>query len=103
MADQASPQVEGRTRQRRFLALLFILLMASILVFGLMRVSTISGRELAQSDPVDRPEVVVQEAAIHGLKWHDLSGDGIKDVGEPVLQGWEIYLVGDNGSRQRTR
>ncbi len=29
---------------------------------------------------------------IHGYKWNDLNGNGIKDPGEPGLSGWEIWL-----------
>ncbi len=29
-------------------------------------------------------------AEIHGVKWHDLNGDGIRDPGEPGLLGWTI-------------
>ena len=30
--------------------------------------------------------------SIHGQTWNDLNGDGVKDPGEPGLQGWKIYL-----------
>lgn len=29
---------------------------------------------------------------IRGQKWHDLNGNGVKDPGEPGLEGWTIYL-----------
>ena len=29
---------------------------------------------------------------IAGMKWHDLNGDGVRDEGEPTLQGWRIEL-----------
>jgi hypothetical protein len=32
---------------------------------------------------------------ISGYKWNDLDGDGVKDAGEPVLDGWTINLSGD--------
>ena len=35
--------------------------------------------------------------SIHGQKWHDLNGDGVKDPGEPGLQGWTIFLD-ENGN-----
>lgn len=38
-----------------------------------------------------RPETT---ASIHGMKWNDLNGDGVKDLGEPGLEGWEISLTG---------
>jgi len=31
-------------------------------------------------------------AAVHGLKWHDLDGDGQRDDGEPGLANWTIFL-----------
>ncbi len=35
---------------------------------------------------------------IHGSKWNDLNGDGIRDAGEPGLEGWVIYIEeNDNG------
>ncbi len=39
------------------------------------------------SNPFD-----VLTSEIHGRKWHDVNGDGIWDAGEPVLEGWTIYL-----------
>jgi len=35
---------------------------------------------------------VVVAGEIHGSKWNDLDGDGIRDGGEPGLEGWIIYL-----------
>lgn len=32
-------------------------------------------------------------AGIHGVKWHDLNADGVRDNGEPGLPGWEIRLL----------
>ncbi|MEE8451684.1 MAG: SdrD B-like domain-containing protein [Thermoguttaceae bacterium] len=37
--------------------------------------------------------------AIHGAKWNDLDNDGIKDAGEPGLQGWTIYADLDGNSQ----
>jgi subtilisin-like proprotein convertase family protein len=34
----------------------------------------------------------VQPGAIRGQKWNDLDSDGIKDSGEPGLQGWTIFI-----------
>ncbi|MDA1166586.1 MAG: VWA domain-containing protein, partial [Planctomycetota bacterium] len=35
---------------------------------------------------------------LSGVKWDDLNRDGIRDVGEPLLEGWTIYLdVDDDG------
>ncbi|WP_264322338.1 SdrD B-like domain-containing protein [Zarconia navalis] len=30
--------------------------------------------------------------SIEGSKWHDLDSDGVRDSGEPGLEGWTIYL-----------
>jgi len=30
--------------------------------------------------------------SIHGVKWHDLNGDGVRDAGEPGLAGVTVYL-----------
>jgi hypothetical protein len=32
-----------------------------------------------------------------GVKFEDLDGDGVKDVGEPGVSGWTIYLFGTDG------
>ncbi len=31
-------------------------------------------------------------AEIHGMKWNDLNGNGVRDAGEPGLGGWTIFL-----------
>jgi SdrD B-like protein/type IX secretion system substrate protein len=33
-----------------------------------------------------------QNAAISGLKFNDLNGNGVKDIGDPALSGWRIDL-----------
>jgi hypothetical protein len=33
--------------------------------------------------------------SVTGYKWHDLNGDGIKDVNEPFLANWPIYITAD--------
>lgn len=33
-------------------------------------------------------------ASITGMKWNDLNADGVKDAGEPGLDGWTINLAG---------
>jgi subtilisin-like proprotein convertase family protein len=40
--------------------------------------------------------VVVNDGTIEGQKWNDLNGDGIKDPGEPGLEGWTIYFDSNN-------
>ncbi len=39
----------------------------------------------------------VQPGEIHGQKFHDTDGDGVKDSGEPGLPNWPIYLQSNNG------
>ena len=36
---------------------------------------------------------------IRGAKWHDLDGDGVRDVDEPGLEGWTVYLDVDGDGR----
>jgi hypothetical protein len=38
-----------------------------------------------------------QYAEKKGMKFHDLDGDGVKDAGEPGLDGWTIKLFGTDG------
>jgi len=33
--------------------------------------------------------------SVTGYKWHDMNGDGIKDVSEPFLANWPIYITAD--------
>ena len=36
--------------------------------------------------------------SIHGTKWNDLDGDGLREAGEPGLADWTIYLdINNNG------
>ncbi len=36
---------------------------------------------------------------ITGTKWHDINGNGVRDLGEPVLSGWMIYVdLNNNGT-----
>lgn len=39
---------------------------------------------------------------IHGMKWDDLNGNGVKDPGEPGLPGWEIVLTDSAGNQTST-
>jgi len=41
---------------------------------------------------------IVSPASIAGVKYHDLDGDGVRDIDEPGLGGWVIYLDADNDS-----
>ena len=38
-------------------------------------------------------EVAGPDGAIHGQKWHDVNGDGVRDPNEPGLDGWTIEVV----------
>ncbi|WP_231953894.1 choice-of-anchor Q domain-containing protein [Pirellulimonas nuda] len=38
-------------------------------------------------------EVAGTEGAIHGQKWHDVNGDGVRDPTEPGLDGWTIEVI----------
>ncbi len=47
---------------------------------------------------VDFGNWIVPPSEIHGTKWNDLNGNGIRDPGESGLAGWTIYLdSNDNG------
>ncbi|MBI5127730.1 hypothetical protein HZA76_04725 [Candidatus Roizmanbacteria bacterium] len=43
-------------------------------------------------DPVSCTFINTPNGSIHGQKWNDLNGDGIRDFDEPVLGGWRIFL-----------
>ena len=38
-------------------------------------------------------------AQIHGTKWSDINGNGVRDPGEPGLAGWTIYIDRNNDGR----
>ncbi|MGB0385606.1 MAG: SdrD B-like domain-containing protein [Ardenticatenaceae bacterium] len=44
----------------------------------------------------------VKSGKIHGMKFHDLNGNGVKDSDEPGLFGWTIVLEDDDGNRITT-
>jgi len=56
---------------------------------------------LIDSAFVDKLCVTVEKtvlASIHGMKWNDLNGNGIKEPpGEPGISGWKIELECDDG------
>ncbi|MEM9117856.1 MAG: DVUA0089 family protein [Cyanobacteria bacterium P01_F01_bin.56] len=41
---------------------------------------------------IEPPPVPTSSGTILGTKWHDLNGDGVRQVIEPTLAGWTIYL-----------
>ncbi len=67
----------------------------SALVFSDLSASDSNLRALPVRSLPGKVTVVIQPAAIHGIKWHDLNGDGKKDPAEPGLKGWQIGLTGD--------
>jgi hypothetical protein len=44
----------------------------------------------------------VGAAEIHGTKWNDLNGNGVRDGGEPGLPGWDIRVSGPVGGDHST-
>jgi len=60
-------------------------------------VTVAAGETLADVDFFNR-EIDPNEGIIEGVKWEDVDGDGVRDDGEPLLEGWTIYLdENDNG------
>ncbi len=41
------------------------------------------------------PAILGGDGGLHGLKWHDLNGNGIREADEPTLPGWTIFLEGE--------
>ena len=44
-----------------------------------------------------------EHASVHGMKFNDLNGNGIKDDGEPGIEGWRIVLRKGRTVVERTR
>ncbi len=40
------------------------------------------------------------DGIVHGYKWNDLNGDGIRDPGEPWMAGWTFWLDTNNNGQQ---
>ncbi len=47
-------------------------------------------------------EWIAPKGSISGMKFNDLNGNGIKDMGEPGLENWEITLTMPDGSMVTT-
>lgn len=47
---------------------------------------------------VDFGNRVIKSGSIHGMKFHDLNGNGVKDASEPGLSGWTILLMDAAGN-----
>ncbi len=47
---------------------------------------------------LDFPTELRMSGEIHGVKWEDYNGNGIKDPGEPRLAGWTITLKDSSGN-----
>ena len=56
-------------------------------------VHVVSVEAFAQEAGLDFGNLKLGE--IHGVKWDDLDGDGARDPDEPGLEGWTIYLDGN--------
>jgi hypothetical protein len=48
---------------------------------------------------IDLGATEVAPGAIRGQKWNDLNGDGVKDPGEPGLEGWTIFIDADGNGQ----
>ena len=57
---------------------------------------------------IDFGNRIAPSSEIHGAKWNDLDGDGVRDKGEPGLSGWTVFLdtnqngILDSGERSTT-
>ncbi len=71
--------------------------------YARFRLSTAGGLaptgEALDGEVEDHLVTIIGEGLIKGQKWNDLNGDGVKDPGEPELEGWKIYLD-ENQNRQ---
>lgn len=47
---------------------------------------------------IEDNDTPVPPAVLQGAKFNDLNGNGIRESGEPWLNGWTIQLVGENGN-----
>ena len=56
------------------------------------------GVAIGQRDNQMQSDTIVLPATKSGMKFDDLDADGVKDVGEPGLAGWTIYVDYDNDS-----
>jgi len=54
------------------------------------------------STPTPTPDQPNCEVLITVLKFEDLDGDGVRDAGEPGLDGWGFELLDGNGTTRRT-
>jgi hypothetical protein len=54
------------------------------------------GGALGQLDIYTASIVVLPEPGIRGLKFHDENGNAVRDMGEPGLPGWTIYIDQNN-------
>lgn len=57
---------------------------------------TVSSAALVQDIDFGNWIPTVIETSTQGVKWNDLNGDGFRDGDEPGLEGWEIYVDGNN-------
>jgi len=64
---------------------------------GKHTVTIVSGSEISGKDFGNRL------GEIRGIKFEDVNGNGVKDAGEKVLQGWKIYLDLNNNGKLDTK
>jgi uncharacterized repeat protein (TIGR01451 family) len=69
--------------------------------FGQAQLHSRSSASLSSAlqDTVNPEPIVLRSCTISGTKFHDLNANGVKDAGEPGLQGWTMY-VDKNGNGQ---
>lgn len=60
-------------------------------------------RSIASSGVTDTAEFMdFKPVTVSGMKFNDLNGNGVKDGGEPGLEGWTISLTGSGGGSTTT-
>lgn len=58
-------------------------------VMGLNMTGSVTGG----SATIDQPECCTPFATVTGIKWNDITADGVKSTDEPVMDGWAIVLT----------
>ena len=91
-----TPSSHLTSRQFKRLVLLFVILIVTLMLLAISFSLTqpITAAPIASGEVGGKTAVLTNTAAIHGLKWHDLNGDGIFDANESTLPGWHILIEG---------
>ncbi|MEM7031406.1 MAG: SdrD B-like domain-containing protein [Chloroflexota bacterium] len=76
----------------RYLPLLILLSVVTLTALGIIGNFTVAEAQEPNTDE-----------GVHGMKFHDLNGDGQKDPNEPGLEGWTIVIKATNGFSRETR